>query len=64
MGIWDEVMKLYAKRKSGKSIKKSSKTTANPADKTKKNNKSKSELENLLVGLSAADKKKLKEMLK
>lgn len=64
MGIWDEVMRLYTKRKSGKSIKKSSKTTSKSTDKTNKNNKSKSELESMLAGLSAADKKKLKEMLK
>lgn len=60
MGIWDEVMTLYNKRKSGKTTKKSSSKTSKP----KKTSKSNSELENMLSGLSAADKKKLKEMLK
>jgi hypothetical protein len=59
MGIYDKVLELAKKRKSG--IKK--KTLTSESKKTKSKKQANSKLEELLAELSESEKERLKEML-
>ena len=63
MGIWNEVMRLYDERKSGKKPEKKTTTRKKTAASKKPAKPKKSNLEAMLAGLSEEDKKKLKQLL-
>lgn len=62
MGIYDEVLKLAKKRKSGSAKKKTSSVESKKKN-TGKSKKKTNKLEELLAGLSETEREKLKKML-